>query len=145
MSHKLFRTCIFCTLLQLTLGFVAHGKGVVTWKALKQLDTLAERSEALCDQQAVAELRKLALPIKKAAAAVTVDPVPADAKDPDQVKVLQGDLKSLSDALTNPEQQDGVELTAILAGIHPIVEKLMEAAGMPHVHEDEGQGKEAKP
>ena len=135
----------FCSLLQLVLVFVAHSATVVTWNSLKKLDDLAERSEALCERKAVAELRKLAPAIKKAAAVVIADPVPVGAKDPGQVKVLQGDLKSLSDALTNPKQQDGVELTAILSGIHPIVEKLMEAAGMPHVHEDEKQTKKATP
>ena len=35
------------------------------------------------------------------------------------------------------------DATAILAGVHPIVEKLMEAAGMPHVHPNADQ--EPKP
>ena len=82
---------------------------------------------------------------REVVAAVVAEPVPAGAKNPGQVKVLLGDLKSLSDSLTNPGQQDGGELTAILCGIHPIVEKLLEAAGMPHVHEDEKPAKKAKP
>ncbi len=145
MSGKLFRIGSFFFLLQLILVLAAQSATVVSWKSLKKLDDLAERSEALCERKAVAELRELAPAIKKAAAAVIADPVPAGAKDPAQVKVLQGDLKSLSDALSNPKQQDGVELTAILSGIHPIVEKMMEAAGMPHVHEDEKQSRKAKP
>lgn len=145
MFGKLFRVGTFGVLLQLTLVLVAHGETVVTWNSLKKLDDLAERSEGLCERRAVAELRKLAMPIKKAVAVVVAEPVPAGAKNPGQVKVLLGDLKSLSDSLTTPGQQDGGELTAILCGIHPIVEKLLEAAGMPHVHEDEKPTKKAKP
>ena len=145
MSHKLFRICTFCALLQLTLVLVAHGETVVTWKSLKKLDVLAERCEALSDAHDVAELRKLVKPVKDAATIVAADPVPVGAKAPDQVKVLQSDLKSLTDVLTDTSTQTDAELTAILASVHPIVEKLMEGAGMPHVHENEATtGRPAK-
>ena len=109
----------------------------VQWPALKQLDDLAERCEALCDQKDVAALRQIAGTVKAAAIAVARDTLPAGAKQPAEVRTLQGDLANLADAIRDPAQQDGVELTGILAGVHPIVEKLMEAAGMPHVHENE--------
>jgi hypothetical protein len=108
---------------------------VVQWPDLKQLDNLAERCEALCDAKDVAALRQIAGTVQVAAVAVVRDPVPAGARQPAEVKTLQGDLKSLADAIHDPARQDGAELTAILAGVHPIVAKLMEAAGMPHVHE----------
>ena len=110
---------------------------VVQWPDLKCLDDLAERCEALCEQKDVAALRQIAASVKAAAITVALDPVPDGASHPEQVNALQGDLSSLADAIQNPEQQDGVGLTTVLAGIHPIVEKLMEAAGMPHVHENE--------
>ena len=127
-----------CVLLQVGVSLAACGDdAVVKWPSLKRLDTLAERCEALCDQKDTAALRKIAGSVKAAAATVVRDSVPAGAKRPDEVKVLQGDLKSLADAIQDPAQQDGAELTALLAGIHPVVEKLMEAAGLPHVHETE--------
>lgn len=110
---------------------------VVQWPDLKQLDNLAERCEALCDQKDVAALRKIAGDVKAAAIMVALDPVPDGARQPDAINALQNDLSSLADSIRDPAQQDGAELTTILAGVHPIVEKLMEAAGMPHVHESE--------
>jgi len=110
---------------------------VVQWPALKQLDDLAERCEALCDAKDVAALRSIAGSVKAAANTVARDPMPTDARQPAEVNALQGDLKNLADAIHDPARQDGTELTAILAGVHPIVEKLMESAGMPHVHESE--------
>jgi hypothetical protein len=110
---------------------------VVQWPDLKQLDDLAERCEALCDQKDVAALRKIAEDVKAAAITVALDPVPDGARQPDAINALQSDLSSLADSIRDPVHQDGAELTTILAGVHPIVEKLMEAAGMPHVHENE--------
>jgi len=122
----------------------AHaGEMVVRWPSLKKLDDLAERCEALAEQKDVAGLRKIAAKVKDSAKIVASDSVPEGAKQPSQVKILQGDLKSLIDSIHDPIKQDGEELTAILAGVHPIVEALMEASGMPHVHESDE--KEAKP
>lgn len=119
---------------------------VVKWENLKKLDELAEKCEALCDQKDVKGLRKVCPEVKKAATAVQKDPLPKGTKDPAKVKVLQGDLKSLMESLTDPDTQDPEELTAILAGVHPIVEQLMEASGMPHVHEEQKEpSKEEKP
>ncbi len=110
---------------------------VVQWPDLKQLDNLAERCEALCEQKDVAALRLVADSVKAAAITVALDPVPDGVRQPEVVNTLQGDLSNLADAIGDPEKQDGAELTSVLAGVHPIVEKMMEAAGMPHVHEAE--------
>ena len=144
MSRKIFRSLLVGVLLSVSVAFVASAETVVKWDSLKKLDDLAERCEALSETNDVAALRKLAGPVKAAAAIVATDPVPAGANAPDQVKVLQADLQSLTDALTDSGQPDA-EVAAILAGIDPIVGKLMEAAGMPHVHEnDEQQDQPAK-
>jgi hypothetical protein len=145
MVKKIFRSLSVCALLCISFALVGHAETVVKWDSLKKLDVLAERCEALSDAHDVAELRKLVQPVKAAAAIVATDPVPVGAKAPDQVKVLQSDLKSLTDVLTDPGPQTDAELTAILASVHPIVEKLMEGAGMPHVYENEAPpGKPAK-
>lgn len=116
---------------------LAHAGEVIKWPALKKLDDVAERCEALCDRKDIPALRKVAADARKAAVAVVDDKIPAAAKDRERVKILQADLKSLVDALGDPATQDGEELLGLLAGIHPIVAQLMEAAGMPHVHEEE--------
>jgi len=131
-------------LVQLFMGLAARAEEAVQWAALKRLDVLAEKCEALGDQKNVAGLRKIAPAVKAAAALVAKDAVPMNARQPDAVRVLQGDLRSLADAIADPEKQDGEELAAILAGIHPVVEKLMEAAGLPHVHEGDTKAKDAK-
>ena len=126
-----------------------HSRRVVQWPDLTRLDELAEQCEALCDQKDVAALRKVAGDVKSAAITVALDPVPEGARQPAAVNALQSDLSSLADSILDPAQQDGAALTAILAGVHPIVEKLMEASGMPHVHEGEKSanlpGKDGKP
>jgi hypothetical protein len=132
-------------LIGFVLALAVRAETVVTWEALKKLDVLAERCEALCEKYDVVALRQLAATVKQAALVVATDALPKGAKQPDQIKVLQGDLKSLADAITAPAQQDAAALTAILAGMHPIVEKLMEAAGLPHVHESDAPAKKEKP
>jgi len=116
---------------------LAKAEDVVKWPNLKKLDDVAERCEALSDRKDIPGLRKVAAAAKEAAVAVEKDKVPANAKDKERVKTLQADLKSLSDALGDPAKQDGDELLDILGGIHPVVEQLMEASGMPHVHEEQ--------
>ncbi len=138
MFTKIFRICTLLTVLQLSVVLLAHGENVVHWDALKELDELAEQAEVLCEENDVDKLLLLVAPIKEAATQVATDAVPAGAKDAAQVKLLQSDLKSLSDALPSSKQQNGAELVGILSAFHPIVEKLMEATGMPHVHEHEG-------
>jgi len=137
----MYRAITFLTTCALLLLYASltgcREASVVQWPALKQLDDLAEQCEALCDAKDVAALRQIAGTVKTAAITVARDPLPAGARQPAEVTALQGDLNSLAAAIHDPARQDGAELTAILAGVHPIVEKLMEAAGMPHVHETE--------
>ena len=130
-------------ILILAVPLVRAAEVVVKWPSLKKLDDLAEKCEALSERKDVPALRKIAASVKSSATVVSADAVPKNAKQPAQVKVLQADLKSLTDSIGDPATQDGEELTAVLAGIHPIVEQLMEASGMPHVHEPEK--KEDKP
>ena len=125
-----------CTLLS-CIGLTGCGGHAVQWPSLKHLDDLAERCEALYDQSDLPAMRKIAGEVKTAALTVAHDPMPVDARQPAEVKTLQGDLQSLMDSIHDPATQTGADLVAALAAVHPIVEKLMEAASMPHVHEAE--------
>lgn len=125
-----------CTLLS-CICLTGCGNHAVQWPELKQLDNLAERCEALCDQGDLPGLRKIAGEVKAAAIKVAQSPLPVGARQPAEVKTLQGDLQSLADSIHDPASQTGADLVAALAGVHPIVEKMMESAGMPHVHEAE--------
>lgn len=137
MSRKICRSFWLCTLLHLSLLPFTYAATVVKWDALKNLDDLAERCATLSEAKDLAALRPLMQPIKTAMVIVAAEPVPAGAKAPDQVKILQTDLNNLAEALSDPDIQAHAGLIAIFAGIHPVVEKLMETAGMPHVHEDD--------
>jgi hypothetical protein len=130
-SRLLTASLFLCTLT------LAKAEDVVKWPNLKKLDDIAERCEALSDKKDIPGLRKVAAEAKSAAVLVEKDKIPGNAKDKERVKTLQSDLKSLTDALGDPATGDGDELLGLLAGIHPIVEQLMEASGMPHVHEAE--------
>ena len=129
-----------------TMPVMKYDSDVQTWYREALVYPTVD-GDALCAED-VAALRQIAGTVKAAAIAVARDTLPAGAKQPAEVRTLQGDLANLADAIRDPAQQDGVELTGILAGVHPIVEKLMEAAGMPHVHENEKPshppGKEGK-
>ena len=144
MIHSLRTFGIRMLFLILALPLAQAGESVVKWPSLKKLDDLAEKCEALSEKKDMAALRKIAASVKTAAEAVESEAVPNNAKQPEQVKVLQGDLKSLTDSINDPEKQDGEELTALLAAVHPIVEQLMEASGMPHVHETDEKEKKPK-
>lgn len=124
---------------------MASAKDPVVWKNLKKLDDLAEKCEALSEKKDIAALRKISASVKDAAVLVEKDPPPAGALDAEKVKTLQTDLKSLSDEIGDSEKQDGDELLAVLSAVHPIVEQLMEAAGMPHVHEEEPKKNQIPP
>ncbi|MEO5716380.1 MAG: hypothetical protein ABIT37_23065 [Luteolibacter sp.] len=144
MIHSLRTPGIRGLILILVLPLAQAGEAVVKWPSLKKLDDLAEKCEALSENKDVPGLRKIAAAVKTAAVAVACEAVPKEAKQPEQVKILQGDLKSLTDSIDDPEKQDGEELTALLAGVHPIVGQLMEASGMPHVHETDEKEKKPK-
>ena len=137
MSEKIFRSFLICALINVFFVLVSNAETVVKWDSLKKLDDLAERCEALSDSKDVPGLRELVKPVKNAMTVVAVDPVPKGAKLPDQVKILQADLKNLAEVLSDPQIETKSEFVEIFAGIHPIVENLMEAAGMPHVHEND--------
>ena len=115
------------------------GKAVVQWPDLKALDDSAEKAETPPAGADLASLRQLGTNIKAAALQVAQDPLPAGAHQPEQVKVLQKDLGNLTQSLADPATMSEANLRQVLPGFHPIVEQLMETAGMPHVHEHAGE------
>ena len=142
MSKKTILSLGVCALLYVAFTLAANAETVVKWDSLKKLDVLAERCQALSDANDAAELRKLVIPVRDAMGIVAADRIPMEAKAPDQIKILQTELTSLIEALNDSGTQVDVELISILTSIDPIVGKMMEAAGMPHVHENDDQADE---
>ncbi len=60
-----------------------------------------------------------------------------NAKEPYQVRQLIGDVSNLLDGLAAADLPDEL-LFPLAEGLHPVAEVLIEAAGMPHIHDSEG-------
>lgn len=112
------------------------GTEPVAWPELARFDEIAYRADGLVrtgDAEAVEELRPELL---ESGQALTPETIPANASDRRQVEAILADLTSLIDGLaaeTDPESSN-----TLVLGMHPVIETLMKAAGMPHVHANEG-------
>ena len=108
----------------------------VSWPELARFDEVAYSADGLArtgDLDSVVAMRGELLETGRA---VTPATIPSNAADRPQVETILGDLTSLIDGL---ETTDDPESTATLVlGMHPAIERLMKAAGMPHVHANEG-------
>lgn len=110
---------------------------VVSWPELVAFDELAYRVEGLAkvkDHKAILSQRTRLL---EAGWAVSPSTMPKNVSNPKKVHQLLGDLSSLVNRLAAsdvPEEQ----LISLAEGLHPVVESLIEAAGMPHLHSNEG-------
>lgn len=105
---------------------------VVVWSELRVLDELSESAILFIKQNQTAALRDAAGILLNSGRLVVKAEPPANAKQLEQVKLLQRDL----DGLVNdePESLTDEELIERVNAIHAIVVKMMEAAGMPHIH-----------
>ncbi|MEM1184977.1 MAG: hypothetical protein AAGI53_08225 [Planctomycetota bacterium] len=134
-----------CTFLALSICFIgiatscsqeASSEEPVSWPELARFDDLAFRADGFArvgDLDAVQEARAELL---EAGRAVTSSTVPSNVADPDQVATILSDLVSLVDGLSS--EADGERLGEIVLGLHTVIENLINAAGMPHVHANEG-------
>ncbi len=106
----------------------------VEWPALKGMDYQAERAEARVDAGADAEELEAVSEAVIAAASVLMDSgVPANVASRSAVDARLEDVRDLLEALkAEPGSAD------VLKAFHPVVAGLMDAAGMPHVHEHTG-------
>lgn len=127
---------VLILLLCFHLWSCSKSDSVVQWPALKHLDEWAEKGEGWSEEGKVAEMRQNLPALRKAVEDLLASPVPANAKDPGAVKLVLSDLKDLDHQLSKTPLSDD-ELKVQVASLHPIVERLMGAAGLPHVHEHE--------
>lgn len=144
MSSSLKRGVL--SLLCLCLAFVAAscnrggdgtGDKSVSWPELTRLDDVAYRAEGFARAGDLGTVRESLSDLLYAGKAVTPATIPANAADPQQVRTNLTDLTSLIDGLS-PNELDDETLTQLVLGLHPVIEKLIEAVGMPHVHANEG-------
>jgi len=107
----------------------------VVWPDVSALDVLAEKSEGAVERKDIKAMRALLPELRPAGARVVAGKLPANAANAAAVAELVGDLKDLMTKLDKPESLSDGDLQALLAGVHPIVDQLMQKSGMPHVHE----------
>ncbi len=120
----------------IVMGLTACQKsGTVVWPELSALDEKAEKAEGLVEKHDFKGMRVLVLELQPAAAKLVASAVPANAANPAATAELKDDLKDLTGRLADVSTLSDADLETLLAGIHPIVEQLMQKSGMPHVHE----------
>ena len=109
----------------------------VSWPEITQFDNLAFQADGLVRVKDLSAVRELHAELLAAGLAVTSDSIPPNAANPHEIELLLGDLENLVTSLKDDEL-DKLTLGNLVLGLHPVIAKLIEAAGMPHIHANEG-------
>jgi len=106
---------------------------VVTWTTLSELDEISISVEHAAAAHQHAEQKTL---LKRAKALISEvqSSIPENANNTEEVQILVKDLTALSTQIDKLDELGHDELDSLSKAIHPIVAKLMETAGVPHVH-----------
>lgn len=113
---------------------------VVTWAQLRVLDELSESAMSHTGTEDSAEFTNTVAELFGAAKLLCSSEPPANAKNLEQVKLLQTDLSGLIG--DDPASLNQKDLNERIEAIHAVAVKLMEAAGMPHVHDHDHEHEE---
>ena len=109
----------------------------VSWPEIADFDNLAFQADGLVRVKDLEAVRDLHADLVKAGMAVTPSSIPANAANPQEVELILSDLSNLvSDLQADPLDDSSME--NLVLGLHPVIAKLIEAAGMPHIHANEG-------
>lgn len=111
---------------------------VVIWPVLTAFDELAAKAEGLAQVGDVTALRGMLPELTKSGAAVTVATIPPNAKNPGGLTQPLADLADLISKLSAQPAPGDEDLKTFTLGLHPLVALLMQEAGMPHIHANEG-------
>ena len=109
----------------------------VSWPEITEFDNIAFQADGLVRVKDFEAARKILNDLVKAGRAVTFTSIPSNAAKPEEVELILSDLENLVSELS-AENQDDSSLESLILGLHQVIAKLIEAAGMPHIHEDEG-------
>ena len=109
----------------------------VSWPEIADFDNLAFQADGLVRVKDLEAVRDLHADLVKAGMAVTPSSIPANAAKPKEVELILSDLSNLVSGL-QADPLDDSSLENLVLGLHPVIAKLIEAAGMPHIHENEG-------
>ena len=109
----------------------------VSWPEITEFDNIAFQADGLVRVKDLEAARKILDDLMKAGRAVTSASIPSNAAMPEEVGLILSDLENLVSEL-GAENLDDSSLENLILGLHPVIAKLIEAAGMPHIHANEG-------
>ena len=109
----------------------------VTWPEIARFDDIAFRADGYARVEDLTAVRELHAELLLAGKAVTKETIPSNVADAQQVELILGDLTNLISGLA-AEELDDASLSDLVLGLHPVIAKLIDAAGMPHIHANEG-------
>lgn len=113
------------------------GDETVSWPEITEFDNIAFQADGLVRVKDLEAARKILDELMKAGRAVTSTSIPSNAAKPEEVGLILSDLENLVSEL-GAENLDDSSLENLILGLHPVIAKLIEAAGMPHIHPNEG-------
>ena len=113
------------------------GDETVSWPEITEFDNIAFQADGLVRVKDLEAARKILDELMKAGRAVTSTSIPSNAAKPEEVGLILSDLKNLVSEL-GAQNLDDSSLENLILGLHPVIAKLIEAAGMPHIHANEG-------
>ena len=109
----------------------------VSWPEITLFDDVAFRADGYVRVEDLPAVREFLPDLLEAGKAVMNASVPSNVADQKEVELILGDLKNLIVGLEK-EGLDDDSLADLVLGLHPVIAKLIEAAGMPHIHANEG-------
>ena len=109
----------------------------VSWPEIVNFDNLAFQADGLVRVQDLVAVRDLHADLIKAGMAVTPSSIPTNAANPKEVELILSDLSNLVSGL-QADPLDDSSMENLVLGLHPVIAKLIETAGMPHIHANEG-------
>ena len=109
----------------------------VSWPEITLFDDVAFRADGYVRVEDLPAVREFLPDLIEAGKAVKNASVPSNVADRKEVELILGDLKNLIVGLEK-EGLDDDSLADLVLGLHPVIAKLIEAAGMPHIHANEG-------
>lgn len=109
----------------------------VSWPEITLFDDVAFRADGYVRVEDLPAVRELLPDLLEAGEAVKNASVPSNVADRKEVELILGDLKNLIVGI-GKEGLDDDSLADLVLGLHPVIAKLIEAAGMPHIHANEG-------
>lgn len=130
--------CLLAVVLSASSCRQAVEAEVVEWPELGALDLPSARAEGLSKKKQVDALRALLPELAALAGAVTEATVPRHARHPEPTRVLLADLADLAAQAGKAGQLPDEDVLVIGGAFHPLVARLMEESGMPHLHKGEG-------